>query len=243
MLTWENTWKDIEDSGTKIAIVPIGSTEQHGTNLPLACDSLTTAKVAEALAEGLRAYLVPLMPIGTSGEHMSFRGTITFTHETLKAVISDIVRSLVKTGFETIIVLSLHGGNYILWSDFIPQLDKEHAKAKIFRAELQHAWDEGEKAAGFTTGGMHAHEGESSLIASLRPELVGPDPVDFPNPRERLDGVKLDHTGFPLDVRDVSPYGALGEPSKGGKEKGDRFWPVFLKQAVIDVKKQMLQLY
>lgn len=23
MLSWENTWKDIEDSGTKVAIVPI----------------------------------------------------------------------------------------------------------------------------------------------------------------------------------------------------------------------------
>ena len=240
MLTCENTWKDIDDSKIKVAIVPIGSTEQHGTNLPLASDSLITAKVAEALAKGLQAYLVPLMPIGTSTEHMSFCGTITFTSETLKAVISDIVESLVKTGFETIIVLSLHGGNYILWSDFIPELDKKHAKAKIFRAELQNAWDKAEKAAGFDTSGMHAHECEASLIASLCPELVGPDPVDFPNPRKRLDSVQLDHTGFPLDVRELSPCGALGEPSKGNKKKGDRFWPVFLKQAVIDVKKQSL---
>jgi hypothetical protein len=36
----------------------------------------------------------------------------------------------------------------------------------------------------------------------------------------------------------VSPSGALGEPSKGSKEKGDPFWSVFLKLAVKDVKKQ-----
>ncbi len=83
MLTWENTWKDIEDAGTAVAVVPIGSTEQHGTNLPLALDSFLTMKVANALAEGLEAYLVTLIPIGTSSMHMSFRGTVTFGHETL----------------------------------------------------------------------------------------------------------------------------------------------------------------
>jgi hypothetical protein len=31
MFTWENTWKEIEDSGVDVAVVPVGSTEQHGT--------------------------------------------------------------------------------------------------------------------------------------------------------------------------------------------------------------------
>ena len=238
MLTWENTWKDVEDFGVTVAVVPIGSTEQHGTNLPLASDSLATARVAEALAEELGAFLVPLIPIGTSPESLSFRGTVTLTHETLKAVITDIVDSLVKTGFKTIILVSLHGGNYVLWSDFIPQLDGKYPDVTVLVADLQPAWDEAYKAAGFTTPGMHADECEASLIASLRPDLVGPDPVDFPISKERLEGARVDHTGFPLDVREVSPSGALGEPSKGSKEKGDLFWGVFLKLAVKDVKKQ-----
>ena len=238
MLTWENTWKDIEDSGVTVAVVPIGSTEQHGTNLPLASDSLITAKVAEALAEGSGAYLVPLLPISTSPEHLSFRGTVTLTHETLKAVVTDIVDSLAKTGFKTIILVSLHGGNYVLWSDFVPQLDRKYPDVTVLVADLQHAWDEAYKAAGFTTPGMHADECEASLIASLRPDLVGPDPVDFPISKERLKDARVDHTGFPLDVREVSPFGALGEPSKGSKEKGDIFWRTFLKLALEDVKRQ-----
>ncbi len=238
MLTWENTWQDIEDSGTAVAVVPIGSTEQHGTNLPLASDSLATARVAEALAEGLGAYLLPVLPIGTSPEHLSFRGTVTLTEETLRAVVTDIVDSLVKTGFTTIILTSMHGGNQVLWSDSIAQLDAEHPQARVLTANLQHAWDQAEEAVKFTTSGMHAHECEASLIASLRPDLVGPSPVDFPNPEKRLAGARLDGTGFPLDVREVSPSGALGEPSKGSQEKGDTFWRVFLKLAVEDVKEQ-----
>jgi len=238
MLTWENTWNDIEDSGATAAVVPIGSTEQHGTNLPLASDSLITARAAQAIAEELDAYLVPLLPVGTSPEHMSFRGTVTLTHETLKAVITDVVDSLVKTGFRTIVIVSMHGGNYVLWSDFVRELAARYAHTKVLRADLQAAWDQAYKAAGFTTPEMHAGECEASLIASLRPDLVGPRPTDFPKPRERVKGVRLDHTGFPLDVREVSPSGALGEPSRGSREKGDLFWSVFLKQAVEDVRNQ-----
>jgi creatinine amidohydrolase len=238
MLTWENTWKDIEDSGTTVAVVPIGSTEQHGTNLPLASDSLATSRVAQALAEGLGAYMVPLFPVGTSPEHISFRGTVTLTDDTLRAVVSDVINSLVRTGFTTIIVVSMHGGNYMLWEGFVQSLDKDCSDATIIMADLGHAWKEACRAAGFSTEGMHADETEASMIASLRPELVGSSPTDFPNPREQLKGARLDHTGFPLDVREVSPYGSLGEPSKGSREKGDLFWSSFLKLVVEDVRRQ-----
>jgi len=231
MLTWENTWKDIEDSAASVAVVPVGSTEQHGTNLPLASDSLSTARLAEALAEQLDAYLVPLIPIGTSHEHLSFRGTVTLEHDTLKAVIRDIVDSLVRTGFQTIIVTTMHGGNLVLRpeSDFIPELDEEYPGARILVAYLQHAFEEAWMAAGFATFGTHADECEASMVASLQPELVGSNPTDFP----------VDSTDFPSDVRQLSPGGSLGEPSRGSGEKGDVFWRVLLEVAVADAKRRL----
>lgn len=89
-----------------------------------------------------------------------------------------------------------------------------------------------------TIAATRAHECEASMIASLRPDLVGPKATDFPNPKDHLQGARVDHTGFPVDVREVSPSGALGEPSKASKEKGDRFWRVFFKRAVEDVRMQ-----
>lgn len=240
MLTWENTWRDVEDSGTTVAVVPIGSTEQHGTNLPLASDSLSTSRLAEVLSQELGAYLVPIIPVGTSPEHLSFRGTVTLKHDTLQAVILDIVDSLVKTGFKAIIIVSMHGGNVILrtGSDFMTQLKREYPHTNVLVVSLQHAFDEACKIAGFTTDGMHADEAEASMIASLRPDLVGYNPIDFPNPRERLEGASVDRFGFPLDVREVSPSGSLGEPSKGSREKGDLFWSSFLKLAVEDIRRK-----
>ena len=43
---------------------------------------------------------------------------------------------------------------------------------------------------------------------------------------------------FSVDVREVSPSGSLGEPSRGSKEKGDTFWEVFLRIAIEDVKER-----
>ncbi len=77
------------------------------------------------------------------------------------------------------------------------------------------------------------------MIASLRSDLVGLDPSDFPNPWEHLAGHRLDSTGFPLDVREVSPSGSFGEPSRWSREKGDLFWETFLRVAVDDVRKRL----
>ncbi len=240
MFTWENTWKDIEDSGTTVAVVPVGSTEQHGTNLPLASDSLNTMRLAEVLSQELGAYLVPVIPIGMSNEHMSFRGTVSLSPDTLKAVIEDITDSLVKTGFETVIIVTMHGGNIILreGSGFITDLSRKYPGKMVLVVQLQSAFEEAFKAAGFTTDGMHADECEVSLIASLRPDLVGPNPVDFPDPSQRIRGTRVDSFNFPVDVREVSPSGSLGEPSKGSREKGDIFWDSFLKLVLEDVRKQ-----
>lgn len=239
MLTTNNTWKDIEDSGTAIAILPIGATEQHGTNLPLCTDTLLTTKVAEAIAEALGAYLVPTLPIGTSATHLSFPGTLTLQHETLKAVIADVVDSLVQTSFKTIVIVSMHYGNYVVWSDFIPELNARYPGVRLLVMQPRRAWEEASKAAGITTPGLHCDESEASLIACLRPELVGPCPTDCPDFRARMKGVRRTQTGFPVDVREVSPSGALGEPSRGSKEKGEKFWQTFLAIVVEDIKKEL----
>ena len=54
-----------------MAVVPIGITEQHRTNLPLASDSLFTQHIAEAIARTINGYLVPMLPFGQSDDGWS----------------------------------------------------------------------------------------------------------------------------------------------------------------------------
>lgn len=236
MFTWENTWKDLADAGTKIAVLPIGATEQHGTNLPLGADTLITTHVAEAIAEKFDGYLVPTIPVGTSETHLSFPGTLTLQHQTLAAVISDLVDSLARTGFTTVIIVSMHYGNYVVWSEFIDGLGYRYPGLTLVVMEPRQAWEEAAAAAGISTEELHAGEGEASLVASLRPDLVGPSPTDFPHPRRHVRKGPVTETGFPQDVRQVSPMGALGEPSLGSREKGERFWEVFLARVIADLR-------
>jgi creatinine amidohydrolase len=72
MPTWENTWTEIADAGVRTAVLPIGATEQHGTNLPLLTDTLLAEVVAAAIARDLNAYLLPALPVGSSATHLSF---------------------------------------------------------------------------------------------------------------------------------------------------------------------------
>ena len=229
MLTCENTWKDIEDSGVETAVVPIGSTEQHGNNLPLATDCLLTEPVAAAIAGRLGAYLLPQIPIGQSEEWLAYPGSLSFSADTMRAVIADIVDSLARTGFTTIVFVSVHGGNDVIWSGYVEQLEDKHPDVTVTYADLDRAFEEATRTAGVPDAN-HADEAEASMIASIRPDLIGPDPVDCPVPPG----------GYPDGpVREISPSGSLGEPSKGSKAKGDRIWETLRRVAVDDIVQRL----
>ncbi len=239
MLTWENTWTEIADAGVRTAVLPIGATEQHGTNLPLLTDTLLAEVVAAAIARDLNAYLLPALPVGSSATHLSFPGTLSLRHETLAAVITDLVESLVATGFDRVALVSMHGGNYVVWSDLPGRLEQAHPGLRVAVLHLNRLWHEASRAAGILTDEMHSGECEASALAALRPDLVRPGAVDFPEPHKHLHGVPVTQTGFPQDVRQVSPLGALGEPSRGSKEKGERFWQAFLPLAIANIREQL----
>ena len=57
MLYGEHNWTQIPDLADKVAVVPLGSIEQHGHHLPLLTDTMTGAEIArvEELAEAGQA--------------------------------------------------------------------------------------------------------------------------------------------------------------------------------------------
>ncbi|MFW6146402.1 MAG: creatininase family protein [Planctomycetota bacterium] len=228
MFTAENTWNEIEDSGVLVAVVPVGATEQHGTNLPLSTDTLLTAPLAEALAERLGAYLVPQVPLGNSEGWLAYPGTVSLSPNTLKAVIADIVRSLVTNGFTMVVFLSVHGGNDII-AEFLPQLEEAYPSARLIYADMVRVFEKATAAAGVPNA-VHADECEASMLLALRGDLVGPNPTDHPAGPE----------GYPRGpAREVSPRGSFGEPSKATEAKGRRIWDTLVPMLLADVVDQL----
>lgn len=98
-------------SGLRVAIIPVGSFEQHGPHLPLRTDFVLAYARAMRLAGMVGAVVAPVVMAGLSEHHLGFPGTISLQPETLIAILTDTARSLRRHGIDRIILLSGHGGN------------------------------------------------------------------------------------------------------------------------------------
>jgi creatinine amidohydrolase len=108
-LTWEEVSSYLEND--RIAIVPVGSTEQHGPAGVLGVDSYVAITLAEDAAERTGVLVAPPIWYGDSAHHSAFPGTITLRTDTLTLLIRDVARSLVRHGFDRVVFLNGHKGS------------------------------------------------------------------------------------------------------------------------------------
>lgn len=115
VLLHEMTLRQVEEylarRSDPVAMVIVGSIEQHGPHLPLGRDIYGVRYVAEQAARAVDAVVVQPAWAGFSPHHLGFVGCVSFRAETLKRVILDTVASLVVHGFDRVLVLNGHGGN------------------------------------------------------------------------------------------------------------------------------------
>lgn len=129
ILLKEMTWPEVEDrlKESDIAVVPVGSTEQHGPALPLNNDAFTAYTLAKTAAdevkEEVKAVITPPVSFGVSKHHMGFPGTITLRPETFRSVIIDVCESLAHHGFKKIVIVNGHGGNVAALKTAISQVE------------------------------------------------------------------------------------------------------------------------
>jgi creatinine amidohydrolase/Fe(II)-dependent formamide hydrolase-like protein len=236
-------WPEIEARRPRLAIVPLGATEQHGPHLPLATDTL----VADALAARLAARLgdavaLPALPIGRSIEHMSFPGTLDLSPETLAAVLTDTLRALARHGVTEAFVFSAHGGNVTTLRDALPALRTSVAGVRVdaftdLDALTSRLHDEA-RALGVTAeaAGHHAGEIETSIMLALHPELVRSAALapGYVEPTRDAQAI------FYPDLRLAAPSGTVGDPRGATATRGARYlaaWVDLLEAALGDRKK------
>jgi creatinine amidohydrolase len=107
------TWQDVEAylRRDRIALVPVGSTEQHGPAGPLGVDAYVAMTLAEDTATRSDVLCTPPLWFGDSSHHSGFPGTITLRTDTLMALVSDVCRSLAAHGFDRIVLINGHKGS------------------------------------------------------------------------------------------------------------------------------------
>lgn len=232
MVTWENTFHEVAEAKPEIAILPIGSIEQHSYHLPLCTDYYIAQAVAERVAKELgNCYLLPALPFSCSREHLDFCGTVTLRPATLAAIIEDLVGALHHHGINKIGVLVAHGGNWIIKPTVREiNLDRRGVRV-IFTAPEIPAAEQGRFAE------LHAGQGETSLMMHLRPDLVKMKQAkpDFAPTQGRE---FLDYVG----VAGVSPTGLWGAPSEASGENGERILQEAATRAVAYIRKTFAEI-
>jgi creatinine amidohydrolase len=92
------------------AVVPVGSTEQHGY-LSLCVDAILAERVASEAAEPLGVPVFPVLNYGITPYFLRFPGTVSLRLDTYQRIVADILHSLAGSGFTRILFVNGHGGN------------------------------------------------------------------------------------------------------------------------------------
>jgi creatinine amidohydrolase len=118
------------------AVLPIGSTEQHGY-LRLTVDNILPEKVALDACEPLGIPVFPTVPYGVTPYFQAYPGSITLRVQTHLAVVRDILDGLAKSGFRRIMIVNGHGGN----SAVIPFAQEWTANHPGLRVRVHNWWN------------------------------------------------------------------------------------------------------
>ncbi|MHC6627474.1 creatininase family protein [Streptomyces globosus] len=208
------TSTDIEAQQPRVALLPVGSFEQHGPHLPLITDTAIACVIGQEIAGRYPVHLLPPITVSCSHEHAGFPGTVSISAKTLYAVIDDIRASLARSGIHKLVIVNGHGGNYVL-SNIVQEANVDGPAVSLF--PLGADWDRARDHADLVSdrhADMHAGEIETSILLHAAPELV------------RNGFADADHDGSIrpfLLVQGMSAYtesGVIGFPSHATADKG-----------------------
>ena len=198
------------------ALLPLGSTEQHGPHLPVATDTLraehlTAELVAAAADHDLEFLRLPTLPYGYSEHHMRFSGTITLAAETYTDVLIEIGASVAEHGCDRLVMLNCHGGNREPMKLAADRLSRDHGLSVHPIHWTDHAGEYLRDA--FGEGWGHAGDHETSVVEHYRPDLI--DEAE----RRPQDATGRPETAAYTYFDEVTDAGGLGDPTNADPEQ------------------------
>jgi len=229
------TWVQVKDAvkeSNGVAVFAVGATEQHGPHNPLCCDAMAAHEATLRAARKARVVMAPTIPIGNCLGSMGFPGTLYLKPDTLKAVVKDICRSLIHHGFDKIVIVNGHGGNYGCCIDAAEEI-KYETGAQMYHCKIMEM--EGPPIpSDWPLYDAHGGTLETSLMLYLCPDDV--DRTKFVDSEPVANLTKYAGPWLPwfatlpppkpisaiLAADECSEYGHGGDPSKASKEWGEK---------------------
>lgn len=219
------------------AVLPTGSTEQHGNHLPLKTDIFLTEQVVMAACEAGKALSLPPVAYGYNEKELCFPGTVSLSARTFLAVIEDIGRSLHRSGWRRLLIVNGHGWN----NDLIRAATHILNELRGFTAACCSYWafcseEVALSRQSVSPGGMaHAGEFETSLMMYLCPDAVHTenmtDEISYKKSKyHHHDLFNKSPVSIPEPFEKLSSSGVIGTPGLASAEKGKQWFHTVVKK-------------
>ena len=236
------TWPEIRDVAheDRVAVVPIGTLEDHGPHLPIDTDVRIIDAICHRACERVpdQVVLLPAVTHGYSPHHRDFPGSINIRWNVFVEHLRDITESLVGHGFRRIILANGHGSNMPLVNMAARLTIVDHPE--VICCDYFYLYTpagveaiKGVRESAFPGGMAHACELETSIYLALAPELVQMDRAepDFNQPPSEY--FYMDWFNGPGSMMEywstLTRTGTMGDPTLASAEKG-----VVLLDAAVD---------
>lgn len=232
---YEMSWTEAKEYFTKndIALLPVGSNEQHGPQNPLGTDHLIAKALAEEAAKRTGVICLPVIPFGVSSHHKQFWGTIHVSPKTLKDYVKEVCLSLNYYGVKKIVIVNGHGGNLNALAEASRELRENGICVSIFQwwsaasKLLPEIFKPEERG--------HAGAEETSVNLALHPKLVNMDKAVDEEPHKHI--AQTEGITLPLDTIDYTDSGVFGKSKKASAEKGKKVLDAVISELVEHVNK------
>jgi creatinine amidohydrolase len=230
---WPEAGEQLDDES--LAIVPVGSTEQHGPHLPLATDHIIARGLAREAASRADVVCTPTVKIGVSPHHQQFPGTLSVDPPAFRDYMESLVESLAYQGLNRVVFVNAHGGNV----DHLREVGRRVREDRTAYA-IEWMWDESIPDLVddlFEHNGPHGGPKETAMVMHLASRLVHEDRL-----AEARDGGVLEFdphdTGRQFGARtfydaiDNSDNGVFGDQTDATPKKGEELFEAATEQLV-----------
>jgi creatinine amidohydrolase len=178
-----------------LALIALGSLEFHGPHNPLGTDSIIISGLADRVAARTNALLFPTVTFTECPAHTAhFAGTISIRPEVMTMYFAEILRNILRLGFQRIFILNGHDGNIGPARGAIAEVAHEsQGSALLFASWWEFLPADMMKSLNMfhQANGGHGHGGplETSAVAGFRPDLIHLEKArDLPAPPDLANG-------------------------------------------------------
>jgi len=198
----------------QVAVIPVGSIEQHGPHLPVSTDSDIVTEVAKKISEKKGYLLLPTITCGVSFEHAPFFN-LSIRESTLRNVLMDLCISLSDNNIKTIFIINGHHGNQKSINNIDLKLKKLlKNKLKVFPLSYWHFMKREFDHAGFVETSLMM-----AISKNLKMKLAKKGLITDKMTKQEIKKIgKLANQSFPKATKN----GIWGDPTKASKSEGKK---------------------